>query len=152
MLKPGGMMLYSTCTFDPLENEGTIEYLLGEYPEFEIQEIAGYEGFAPGRPEVTKSKDPDFAKTVRIFPHHMKGEGHYLALLKKSEDAICPSSPVAEQKAKKIPAELEEFFRDVKWDLEAVETGYPWRARVLYAGESSGTERRKIFKKRTSPW
>ena len=27
----------------------------------------------PGRPEVTKSKDPDFAKTVRIFPHHMKG-------------------------------------------------------------------------------
>ena len=72
MLKPGGMMLYSTCTFDPLENEGTIEYLLGEYPEFEIQEIAGYEGFAPGRPEVTKSKDPDFAKTVRIFPHHIR--------------------------------------------------------------------------------
>ena len=135
MLKPGGMMLYSTCTFDPLENEGTIEYLLGEYPEFEIQEIAGYEGFAPGRPEVTKSKDPDFAKTVRIFPHHMKGEGHYLALLKKSEDAICPSSPVAEQKAKKIPAELEEFFRDVKWDLK------PWRLdihgeRVYYMPEN----------------
>lgn len=135
MLKPGGMMLYSTCTFDPLENEGTIEYLLGEYPEFEIQEIAGYEGFAPGRPEVTKSKDPNFAKTVRIFPHHMKGEGHYLALLKKSEDAICPSSPVAEQKAKKIPAELEEFFRDVKWDLK------PWRLdihgeRVYYMPEN----------------
>lgn len=135
MLKPGGMMLYSTCTFDPLENEGTIEYLLGEYPEFEIQEIAGYEGFAPGRPEVTKSKDPDFAKTVRIFPHHMKGEGHYLALLKKSEDAICSSSPVAEQKAKKIPAELEEFFRDVKWDLK------PWRLdihgeRVYYMPEN----------------
>ena len=135
MLKPGGMMLYSTCTFDPLENEGTIEYLLGEYPEFEIQEIAEYEGFAPGRPEVTKSKDPDFAKTVRIFPHHMKGEGHYLALLKKSEDAICPSSPVAEQKAKKIPAELEEFFRDVKWDLK------PWRLdihgeRVYYMPEN----------------
>mgnify|MGYP002230710710 CR=1 FL=1 len=129
------MMLYSTCTFDPLENEGTIEYLLGEYPEFEIQEIAGYEGFAPGRPEVTKSKDPDFAKTVRIFPHHMKGEGHYLALLKKSEDAICPSSPVAEQKVKKIPAELEEFFRDVKWDLK------PWRLdihgeRVYYMPEN----------------
>lgn len=135
MLKPGGMMLYSTCTFDPLENEGTIEYLLGEYPEFEIQEIAGYEGFAPGRPEVTKSKDSDFAKTVRIFPHHMKGEGHYLALLKKSEDAICPSSPVAEQKVKKIPAELEEFFRDVKWDLKS------WRLdihgeRVYYMPEN----------------
>ena len=36
MLRPGGMMLYSTCTFDPSENEQTIEYLLEEYPEFEI--------------------------------------------------------------------------------------------------------------------
>jgi hypothetical protein len=33
MLKPGGMMLYSTCTFDPEENEGTIEYLLEQYPD-----------------------------------------------------------------------------------------------------------------------
>lgn len=66
MLKPGGMMLYSTCTFDPLENEGTIEYLLGEYPEFEIQEIAGYEGFAPGRPEVRAGKygNGEVRKTV----------------------------------------------------------------------------------------
>ena len=30
MLRPGGMMLYSTCTFDPSENEQTIEYLLGK--------------------------------------------------------------------------------------------------------------------------
>ena len=36
MLKPGGVMLYSTCTFDAEENEGTIEYLLQEYPEFRV--------------------------------------------------------------------------------------------------------------------
>ena len=52
MLKPGGMMLYSTCTFDSEENEGTIEYLLEQYPEFQICEIAPYEGFCPGLPEV----------------------------------------------------------------------------------------------------
>ena len=90
MLRPGGMMLYSTCTFDPSENEQTIEYLLEEYPEFEICEMAGYEGFAPGMPEVTDSKNPNLAKTVRIFPHRMEGEGHYLALLKKGE-----GSPIA---------------------------------------------------------
>ncbi len=68
----------------------------------------------------------------------MKGEGHYLALLKKSEDAICPSSPVAEQKANENPGRAGGILRDVKWDLK------PWRldihgeTRVLYAGESSG--------------
>jgi 16S rRNA C967 or C1407 C5-methylase (RsmB/RsmF family) len=36
MLKPGGMMLYSTCTFSPEENEGTISFLLQEHPEFEV--------------------------------------------------------------------------------------------------------------------
>ena len=45
MLKPGGMILYSTCTFSPEENEQTIEYLLQEYPEFELCEIEGYEAF-----------------------------------------------------------------------------------------------------------
>lgn len=48
MLKPGGMLLYSTCTFDGRENEGTIEYLLKKYPEFEILGIKGYEGFEKG--------------------------------------------------------------------------------------------------------
>jgi 16S rRNA C967 or C1407 C5-methylase (RsmB/RsmF family) len=37
MLKPGGMMLYSTCTFDGRENEGMIEHLLNTYPEFKIE-------------------------------------------------------------------------------------------------------------------
>ena len=83
MLRPGGMMLYSTCTFSPLENEQTIEYLLDQYPEFEICEMEGYEGFSEGMPEVTREKDENLKKTVRIFPHRMKGEGHFIALLKK---------------------------------------------------------------------
>ena len=54
MLRPGGMLLYSTCTFSPEENEQTIEYLLQEYPEFKICEMEGYEGFADGMPQVTQ--------------------------------------------------------------------------------------------------
>lgn len=86
MLRPGGMLLYSTCTFSPEENEQTIEYLLQEYPEFKICEMEGYEGFADGMPQVTESKNPELEKTVRIFPHRMKGEGHFLALLQKGEN------------------------------------------------------------------
>ena len=119
MLRPGGMMLYSTCTFDPSENEQTIEYLLEEYPEFEICEMAGYEGFAPGMPEVTDSKNPNLAKTVRIFPHRMEGEGHYLALLKKGEGSQIALKEKDSKKGGKLPEELEEFFRNVSWKPEA---------------------------------
>ena len=57
MLKPGGMMLYSTCTFSPEENEQTIEYLLETHPEFDLCEMEGYEGFSSGMPETTASRD-----------------------------------------------------------------------------------------------
>lgn len=119
MLKPGGMMLYSTCTFDAEENEGTIEYLLNEYPEFRILEMKQYEGFAPGRPEVTEGKNADMEKTVRIFPHKMKGEGHFLALLQKGEGKTSGKT-VAEyavKGGKRIPEEIREFFKDVSWEL-----------------------------------
>lgn len=117
MLRPGGMMLYSTCTFDAEENEGTIEYLLKEYPEFQILEMTGYEGFVDGKPEVTESKNPDLVKTVRIFPHKMKGEGHFLALLQKGE-AVGEASEFAPKSARKVPDDLAEFFKDVSWKLD----------------------------------
>lgn len=121
MLKPGGMLLYSTCTFDSLENEQTIEYLMEQYPEFEICEMDGYEGFAKGRPEETKTQIQDMEKTVRIFPHRMQGEGHYLALMKKGH-----ALETEEQKAlksstkpmKKVPEELEAFLADISMEFD----------------------------------
>ena len=119
MLKPGGMLLYSTCTFDPLENEGTIEYLLKNHPEFEIQEIKNYEGFSKGIPEVTESKSIAFEKTVRIFPHKMHGEGHYLALLKKGDASAEPVFHAVKKIAQKLPEELDAFFKNVSWKPDA---------------------------------
>ena len=118
MLRPGGMMLYSTCTFSPLENEQTIEYLLQQYPEFKICEMEGYEGFAQRIPEASESGDEALRRTVRIFPHRMKGEGHFLALLRKGEAGSQPCSPALKAKGIKLPAELEEFLRDVDRDME----------------------------------
>lgn len=118
MLKPGGMLLYSTCTFDPEENEGTIEHLLKEYPEFVIRDIVPYEGFAEGKPEVTESGSEAFRKTVRIWPHKMRGEGHYLALLQKGEKPEESRPKAKVKRAKKAPEELETFFKDVAWDID----------------------------------
>ena len=95
MLAPGGDMLYSTCTFSPEENEQVIQFLLDSRDDMEIREIQPFEGFAPGRPEVAyegwddetqstqKSGSEDLKKCVRIWPHKMAGEGHFLALLHK---------------------------------------------------------------------
>ena len=118
MLRPGGMILYSTCTFDAMENEGTIEYLLTQYPEFEICEIAPYEHFVKGMPETTMSGNPEFEKTVRIFPHKMHGEGHFLALLKKKGTKEKQSQGKKNKKSAAIPGPLEMFFKDTEWKLE----------------------------------
>lgn len=114
MLRPGGMMLYSTCTFSPEENEQTIEYLLNQYPEFEICEMEGYEGFAEGMPEATEEKDEELKKTVRIFPHRMKGEGHFLALLRKGPETPHTAPASGKTGTKKLPAELEEFLTCIR--------------------------------------
>lgn len=119
MLRPGGMILYSTCTFDALENEQTIEYLMQEYPEFQICEMKGYEGFVAGKPEFTKNKIAELSKTVRIFPHKMKGEGHYLALVKKGETEFeNKTGTYRKGNLKKMPEELAEFLKDVSWKLK----------------------------------
>lgn len=77
LLKPGGTMLYSTCTFSKLENEGSMDYFLSNHPEFHLLDIPQSEGFAPGQPELVDSTFP-LEKCVRLFPHKIDGEGHFL--------------------------------------------------------------------------
>ena len=76
MLKEGGMLLYSTCTFSPKENEEVIEYALDYCDYLSIIPIKQYEGFMPGITDKTKD-------CVRLYPHKIKGEGHFVALLQK---------------------------------------------------------------------
>lgn len=78
MLKPGGTLMYSTCTFSILEDEGTISEVLKNHEDMEILDIKPYKGFENGKIGLNKC--------VRIFPHKMDGEGHFLCLLKKKDD------------------------------------------------------------------
>lgn len=83
MVKPGGFLLYSTCTFSPLENEESIAYLLSRYPEFSVVNVEGREGFDHGRPEWADGSK-ELLGCVRLWPFRIRGEGHFAALLKKS--------------------------------------------------------------------
>ena len=92
MLREGGLMLYSTCTFAPVEDEGSVSWILEHFPEMHLLEMKGYEGFAPGCPQWGNG-DPELKKCVRIWPHRMPGEGHFLALLQKGSDTAGQSLP-----------------------------------------------------------
>lgn len=74
MLKPGGYLLYSTCTFSRCEDEEVVEYLLERYPELELEPLEPFEGASDGI---------GLSGCIRLFPHRIQGEGHFLALLHK---------------------------------------------------------------------
>ena len=82
MLRPGGQLLYSTCTFAPDEDEGVVSWLLENRPDIELIELPSYEGFTPGVPEWGNG-DPRLTRCVHLFPHTMQGEGHFMALFRK---------------------------------------------------------------------
>lgn len=120
MLRPGGRMLYSTCTFDARENEQVIEYLLKNCPQFHLEEMEGYEGFSSGMYETADEKMEELKKTVRIFPHRMKGEGHFLALLRKGEDVRAETAAEKGQRGRKYKEPSEElltFLGNVRRDF-----------------------------------
>lgn len=119
MLRPGGMLLYSTCTFSPEEDEQTLEFLLREYPELSMEESPlAYEGFAPGRPEWGEGTE-EVKKAIRIWPHRMEGEGHFVALLRKSEDALCAVTVPEQGKPAKLSTEAKEFLDRLKLSFDA---------------------------------
>lgn len=86
MLRPGGRLVYSTCTFAPLENEGSVSRFLERHGDFSIVPIDkeglgltdcdGVAEWGGGEPEL---KD-----TLRLWPHHVRGEGHFAAVLQKA--------------------------------------------------------------------
>lgn len=87
LLKPGGRLVYSTCTFSPEENEGTINWFLNKFPEFEMELVEGIKGIDRGKPEWIGASS-EIIKAGRAWPHKINGEGHFVASLRKKENSI----------------------------------------------------------------
>ena len=117
LLAPGGMLLYSTCTFSPEENEQVIEYLLEKNEDLSLVPMKMCEGFDHGHPEWTLTGREDIKQCIRLWPHKIKGEGHFLALLKKA-DGEQPTFKYEKIKKVKLTPETEEFFKNCKMDID----------------------------------
>ncbi|MDE5990490.1 MAG: RsmF rRNA methyltransferase first C-terminal domain-containing protein [Clostridia bacterium] len=87
MLKSGGRIVYSTCTFSKEENEEVVDEFLSKYPDFEV--LPSKYKFCNGFPIDGGEHNDTLALTNRIFPHKFDGEGHFFAILQhkgKRED------------------------------------------------------------------
>ena len=108
LLRPGGRLVYSTCTFAPEEDEGAISEFLKTHPDFSIEEVHA-PSLSPGRPDLVEDPAPGLEHTFRLWPHHQHGEGHYAAVLRKAGDEESTLSP---SKTDKLPKEWSEFAKD----------------------------------------
>lgn len=79
MLRPGGVLVYSTCTFAPAEDEEMVRWLLDNYPDLGLQPIDT---------EAMGISEGKVLGTGRIWPHKQRGEGHFVARLKKCGELL----------------------------------------------------------------
>ncbi len=106
-VRPGGRLVYSTCTFAPEENEGVIAQFLASHPDYFLDEIKVSFGvnafdFTQIKPYVSiAASDADLTRCRRIFPQH-GGEGHFVALLRRQNTAMPEPSTLYSPPAKDI--------------------------------------------------
>ena len=119
LVRPGGLLVYATCTFAPLEDEGTIARFLAAHPDFEIEPAPQFPGFDRGRPEwLTSTRTGSPGRTaspkglehaVRLWPHKAPGEGHFIALLRRGHSAT-PELPSLPSFAPSFPRSAAQVF------------------------------------------
>lgn len=117
MVKSGGELVYSTCTFAPAEDENSILSFLERHPEFsmtDLPEKLGEKreafGFDTGHPEWCGKPEgaEELRKAVRLWPHRLEGEGHFAAVLQKTGERLREEIPSGDGH----PAAAGDFIRD----------------------------------------
>ena len=102
MTAAGGTLVYSTCTFAPQENEQNAGLFLMRHPDFEIVDLPGQLGTDFMEKTGLSAGSPDFAAEagipdeirqklkgcIRLWPHRLEGEGHFLAVFRKSGTGV----------------------------------------------------------------
>lgn len=118
MLKPGGMLIYSTCTFSKEEDEQSVEYLLSLDNSLHLQELPMIDGFDRGHPKWGLTDCEELTKCRRLWPHRVEGEGHFVALLQKDREERL-QTPETEShfnfSKNKLTKEAAEFIQSVRY-------------------------------------
>ncbi|MBQ2928133.1 MAG: RsmB/NOP family class I SAM-dependent RNA methyltransferase [Oscillospiraceae bacterium] len=105
LVRPGGRLVYSTCTFAPEENEQAVAAFLEKHPDFTMEKAEA--------PWFTPAGEGAF----RLLPHKLLGEGHFAAVLHRQGDAQREEPTPAP--AEKLPKEWTDFAKDLEIQLPA---------------------------------
>ena len=118
VLKDGGYMVYSTCTFSLEENEKMVDTFLLAHPEFEL---------IPVRDAVRDATDDGISfegchcQTLhycrRFYPHKSRGEGQFMAVLRNRNEPD-PFSPSVKRPSVKLDAAIPAFLEDTLTDYD----------------------------------
>lgn len=108
MLAPGGRLVYSTCTFSPEENEGVISAFLHAHPAFSVEPVEA-PWFSPARPDWIDDPAPGLEHAFRLWPHCLRGEGHFAAVLRSHADGARQDVPT--ERPAQLPAAAADFLR-----------------------------------------
>lgn len=117
MLKPGGEIVYSTCTYSPEEDEEIVAWLVENY-NLKIEPIKLYSGMSVGRPEWIKSKLPELKDTIRLWFQDGVGEGQFVAHLKNIDQP--QEAPLKVKKRKKKHQKKSTIARLTKDEIAVV--------------------------------
>ena len=120
MLRPGGYMLFSTCTFSIQEDEESLKFILESFPEMELVESVDFEnerykGFTKGYMGLDKA--------IRLYPHKVKGEGHFAALLRKKNEG----TEYTDENEYNLPD-----YNEAKPDYDRIKNSYDKNIRKKY--------------------
>lgn len=105
MLRPGGRLVYSTCTFAPEEDEGLISAFLKESPAFSLLKMDA-PWFAQGSSRLVENPAPELERCLRLWPHLLRGEGHFAAVLQKNDGF---AGEISAMKGEKLPTAWQDF-------------------------------------------
>lgn len=97
MLRPGGRLVYSTCTFNVEENERVIARFLHDRSDFELAALPGAPGWAPGLGPLA-----GHAGVARLWPQQAAGEGHFLAHLQRHPAASARTATPRQRSAPRL--------------------------------------------------
>lgn len=104
LVRPGGWLCYSTCTFAQEENEAVITRFIKEHPEFEISSPLNYLDLP--HESITRLG-------IRLWPHQSPGEGHFIALLQHSgerQNRHQPAKHRIKKSAHRLPQTIKSMF------------------------------------------
>lgn len=103
MIAPGGILVYSTCTWAPEENEEVVQWLLDTYDYLELVVIPKINGMVEGI---------DMPQVARMYPHHFRGEGQFVAKLVDTRTTKSKSVKQAKSNLSKQQQKLWEDFAE----------------------------------------